>query len=305
MQAEMLFGSAALIALCAPTLWPQETQRPAPPSYCRHKTAESGSSRVVSFSGTVSRSEHFRCVFREGFSFDLMPVEYGWEIAVYEDGRPENLASLTPTKDGSNPRFIEGWQFLTAGNSDLNQEDVKGPQAKREFIFSPEIGRSIQLPATNRSPSEQDIERITHDGSGLFRIISVQPASLQPGQKAWLEQMSFDVSIHVGERTEIESIGPRKFYTPATVTAPEPIYKPDPVYPKEAQKKKIQGTVLLWIIVGQDGSVQDARVHTPLRPDLDAEALRTVRRWKFKPATRHGYPVAVQVAVEVEFRLYR
>ena len=88
------------------------------------------------------------------------------------------------------------------------------------------------------------------------------------------------------------------------VTAPIPIYKPEPPYSEEARKAKYQGTVVVLIIVDAQGSVSDARIVKPLGLGLDEKALETVRTWKFKPGTRNGVPVPVRVMVEVTFRLF-
>ncbi len=88
------------------------------------------------------------------------------------------------------------------------------------------------------------------------------------------------------------------------VTAPIPIYKPEPPYSEEARKAKYQGTVVLWIIVDAQGNVTDLRVVKPLGLGLDEKAVETVRTWKFKPAARNGVPVPVRVGVEVTFRLF-
>ena len=37
---------------------------------------------------------------------------------------------------------------------------------------------------------------------------------------------------------------------------------------------------------------------------LDEKAIEAVRLWKFEPARKNGQPVAVQINVEVDFRLY-
>jgi TonB family protein len=37
---------------------------------------------------------------------------------------------------------------------------------------------------------------------------------------------------------------------------------------------------------------------------LDEKAIEAVRQWKFDPARKNGQPVAVQINVEVNFRLY-
>jgi TonB family protein len=88
------------------------------------------------------------------------------------------------------------------------------------------------------------------------------------------------------------------------VSAPIPIYKPEPAYSEEARKAKYQGTVVLWIVVDAQGNVSDCRVVRPLGLGLDEKATETVRTWKFKPALRNGVPVPVRVIVEVSFRLF-
>jgi TonB family protein len=88
------------------------------------------------------------------------------------------------------------------------------------------------------------------------------------------------------------------------VSAPIPIYKPDPPYSEEARKAKHQGSVVIYIVVDTQGSVVEARVVKPLGLGLDEKALETVRTWKFKPGLRNGTPVAVKVMVEVLFRLF-
>ncbi len=88
------------------------------------------------------------------------------------------------------------------------------------------------------------------------------------------------------------------------VSAPIPIYKPEPAYSEEARKAKYQGTVVLWIVVDATGAVTDCRVVKPLGLGLDEKAVETVRTWKFKPALRNSTPVPVRVMVEVSFRLF-
>jgi len=88
------------------------------------------------------------------------------------------------------------------------------------------------------------------------------------------------------------------------VSAPVPIYKPEPPYSEQARKAKYQGTVVLWIVVDAQGNVQTAQVVKPLGMGLDENAVRTVKTWKFKPALRNGSPVPVRVMVEVSFRLF-
>lgn len=88
------------------------------------------------------------------------------------------------------------------------------------------------------------------------------------------------------------------------VSAPRPIYSPDPDYSEEARKAKIQGIVVLWTIVGPDGRPRDIRVQRSLGMGLDEKAVEAVRTWRFEPARKNDQAVAVQINVEVSFRLY-
>lgn len=88
------------------------------------------------------------------------------------------------------------------------------------------------------------------------------------------------------------------------VSAPRAIYAPDPDYSEEARKAKYQGVCVLWLIVGPDGRPKDVRVSRALGMGLDQKAIEAVKQWKFSPAMKDGRPVAVQINVEVSFKLY-
>lgn len=88
------------------------------------------------------------------------------------------------------------------------------------------------------------------------------------------------------------------------VSAPKPIFTPDPEYSEEARKAKYQGVVVLWLVIGSDGHPREIRVARPLGMGLDEKAVEAVRTWRFEPARKDGQPVAVVMNVEVTFRLY-
>jgi TonB family protein len=88
------------------------------------------------------------------------------------------------------------------------------------------------------------------------------------------------------------------------VSAPRPLYTPDPEYSEEARKAKHQGTVVLWLVVGPDGRAHDVRIRRSLGLGLDERAIAAVSQWKFEPARKNGVPVAVRINVEVDFKLY-
>ena len=99
-------------------------------------------------------------------------------------------------------------------------------------------------------------------------------------------------------------VGGGVFRVGGGVSAPRVVYQPDPEYSEEARKAKYQGTCVLWLVVGPDGRPRDLRVARSLGLGLDEKAIEAVKTWKFEPAMKDGKPVAVQINVEVSFRLY-
>jgi protein TonB len=76
-----------------------------------------------------------------------------------------------------------------------------------------------------------------------------------------------------------------------------------PQYPQEAFVKKVEGTVIVEILIDSTGRVVRARVIKSV-PMLDAAALQTVYQWVFQPAVKHGRPVPTIAHAPVAFRIY-
>jgi len=88
------------------------------------------------------------------------------------------------------------------------------------------------------------------------------------------------------------------------VKPPRAIYAPDPEYTDKARKERQQGTVVIKMVVGSDGLPRDIKVSRTLSPEFDKAAIDAVKKWKFTPATRDSKPIAVEIDVEMAFRLY-
>jgi TonB family protein len=88
----------------------------------------------------------------------------------------------------------------------------------------------------------------------------------------------------------------RRFDPPRVLT------KIEPSFSQEAILTELQGTVLLSVLVGQDGTVQSTRVMRSLGLGLDEKAIEAVRLWRFQPGRMNGNSVAAPVTVAVDFR---
>ena len=125
------------------------------------------------FSGRAEQGKEFRRSFGGHFTFVLSPTRKGWYLTVQELGRDEDLARLTPPLHFvPNPREIEGWQFLAnpADCPDRPYSAEAGPANPRAFLFSPEVGRSIQGPDAKVSPTPEEVAEIRRFGHGTLRI---------------------------------------------------------------------------------------------------------------------------------------
>lgn len=75
-------------------------------------------------------------------------------------------------------------------------------------------------------------------------------------------------------------------------------------YPVEAQKAKIQGRVIIGLIVDKEGNPGHARIIRNVHPLLDAEALRIIKDMpKWEPGKQEGKPVNVQYTIPIVFKL--
>ena len=87
------------------------------------------------------------------------------------------------------------------------------------------------------------------------------------------------------------------------VSPPQLIHKVDAGYSKEALEAKVQGTVVLHVLVDEKGNPRDVKVLRPLGSGLDQKAIEAVQQWRFAPGLKDGKPVPVEARLEVNFRL--
>jgi TonB family protein len=89
----------------------------------------------------------------------------------------------------------------------------------------------------------------------------------------------------------------------------EPVFEPpvvlervDPVYSKKALKKASGGTIILKLLISENGKIIRVKVDqgAPV-PDLEAAAMSAVLRWKFNPATEDGVPVEAWTTAEFSY----
>jgi TonB family protein len=105
--------------------------------------------------------------------------------------------------------------------------------------------------------------------------------------KTRVRDSQFSDVPHISARSRCEDVQP-----PQPLTTPEPVLNPM----RDHMKAKVS------FIIGTDG-----RVHSPLilesaGPTSDHHILRTVRSWRYRPATCNGVPTEIEGKVEFSSR---
>jgi TonB family protein len=86
------------------------------------------------------------------------------------------------------------------------------------------------------------------------------------------------------------------------ILMPQKVQHVDPVYPPIAQSARVQGVVIVDVVIDSNGSVAHVRVLRSI-PLLDQAAIDAVRQWEFTPTLLNGTPVPVIATATVQFTL--
>jgi protein TonB len=116
----------------------------------------------------------------------------------------------------------------------------------------------------------------------------------------------------VSEEPPLPVAPPQEEPVPAPVEVPivlpeyraDHLRNPPPVYPAIAKRLRIQGTVLVRVLVSPAGLPKKIELaHTSGSPVLDEAALKAVREWAFVPARRGAEPIEMWLEFPMNFRL--
>jgi len=226
----------------------------------------------------------------------MIPNYESWFKATFGDGDGEKMAAAYQRgfawQENWLPKLFEG---LAKDQGEWVVEEVKGPD----------------LPGT--MPCQEALAKAARNGAAFYGVrLQVTTSS---GAKTGMSAGYFTlvegayrrldcVGMGLGIPGGVASGGPsaERIRIGGNVQAAKALYKAPPVYPEEARKKGISGTVRLRVIVAKDGSVKQLEVMSG-DPLLRQSALDAVRQWRYHPTLLNGSPVEVDTAIDVIFTL--
>jgi TonB family protein len=111
------------------------------------------------------------------------------------------------------------------------------------------------------------------------------------------------LGMHVNAAsTSDASKPPKQLSVSSDVMAENLLNKVMPVYPADAKKARIQGTVVLGVLIGKDGNILNLKVLSG-PSQLQQSSLDAVRQWTYKPYLLNGDPIEVKSTVNVVYSL--
>jgi hypothetical protein len=87
------------------------------------------------------------------------------------------------------------------------------------------------------------------------------------------------------------------------LTPPFPVIKVDPKYVASAVREQIQGIVVFYAVISDDGILSKLRLVRGVDERLDAAAGEALKKWEFRAAMKNGKAVAVESLIRIPFRL--
>jgi len=87
------------------------------------------------------------------------------------------------------------------------------------------------------------------------------------------------------------------------LTPPFPVIKVDPKYVASAEREQVQGIVVFYAVISEDGALSKLRLIRGVDDRLDAAAREALGKWEFRAAMKNGKAVAVESLIRIPFRL--
>lgn len=177
------------------------------------KFSDTAADEVIFFTGKVSRGQSFVRDLDEGLRFRLVYGAgdgEGWHIWVGDSEQLDHDFSrcVTPPFRGLNSRYIEGWHFRNDENSGpRTTDDHSAPQEARHFAFVlSEADYHAADGALDKllwpyQYSEEEVQQAQQiydqleTATGVLTITGLELGNLIAGERAWIEQMEFEVEL--------------------------------------------------------------------------------------------------------------
>ena len=160
---------------------------------------------------------------------------------------------------------------VVSGNPILGKSAV---EAVKKWKFKPFIKNGKPVKVSTKLPFDFAFAGNIHDE----KVLPADATALASGQAPQLVHVSHEVSVGLL------------------------LHKVQPVYPPEARRAHIQGTVVLRAVISQEGRIADLQPISGPK-ELTPAAIGAVQQWRYRPYLLAGNPVEIVTEITVNFQL--
>ncbi len=216
---------------------------------------------------------------------------------------PARLPDLTPVTAS---RILLGPPLAAAAPLPLGSPDA--PRRRPQPAVPDERARPQPIVAPDVLVQPVEVEAPLLPEAGVPESLQAGSPEGRPNGIAEGDRLGKDGGVAGGSRDGVAGGEPWGWDTGGGPVrdydrGPRLVHRTRPVYPHDAFVQKVQGEVLLEILIDATGEVTRTRVLQSI-PQLDAAAMRCVKEWRFEPALRGGRPVAIIAHAPVRFSIY-
>jgi TonB family protein len=233
-----------------------------------------------------------------------LPTQYTVMIGYLDEGvGDEGRVLILP---GTLIPEIEGPERLTDKIAEAYR--LKSVQIKSDVLKMMPMNEEFEMPAA--IPDVRILMSLIgfNDSVATYRIkmmhdeeiLADTPVSVRRGGRAIVGSRDGEAApylfVVIGAAGESESA--------RAGAEPKVLERIAPRYPEEARKHKIQGQVVVSVVIGTDGRVRKAEIDKSPDDLLSDAALEAVEQWRFEPPLDEtGRPAEVEMRLAIDFRL--
>ena len=176
--------------------------------------------------------------------------------------------------------------------------------ANAQLYWIPEAERRVSVASI--IPENVEEVRVEAVRSSTVRIESTStleeetPSVVAP-ERILEAAVQSDTTLADTSATIVASLPPAP-PKPSIISRAEPIKRVEPRYPAAAAEFEAAGTIVVRVLVGEDGKVKETRIIKSFgNPACEQAALDAARQWEFSPATKDGVPFEQRVSIPFTF----
>lgn len=214
--------------------------------------------------------------------------------------RVESRPSKAETSATSANRTTDGTRSRRdGGNPGSNQRRFVARAGSLAVETSPRHLRSLSSTPSKADGSSSKTHGVSDNSVPILEsFITVTATKEQEGSAAPRSTLDDSAAPDPGPGTVAgQTLRPTDRFNPCHL-----IYRVEPVYPRDAQQQRIEGTVKIHQRIGADGSVRSVKLLSG-PPPLVSAAMDAAQHWRYLPALLNGQPIETEQDIEIDFRL--